>query len=82
MILMPVEQIIPTSVLSICHFKHQVPVPKLTLNISLLPVAEHVKHVRLCLSLPVRLLRRQPEALHLRARDGDEIPEAHLGPAA
>ena len=32
--------------------------------------------------LPVQLLRRLAQALHLLCFYGDEIPEAHLGPAA
>jgi hypothetical protein len=45
---------------------------------TLLPLNEHEKYVRLCVTLPVRLLRRQSQTLHLRARVGDQIPEVHL----
>jgi hypothetical protein len=36
---------------------------------------EHERYVRLCTSLPVRILWRFPKTLHVCARIGDEIPK-------
>ena len=45
---------------------------------SLLRSTEHEKYVRLCVSLPVRLLRRFAQAMYLCRTSGDEISKAHL----
>ena len=41
-------------------------------------LTEQEKSVQLCVSLPVRLLQRYAQAMHLRAGNRDQIPETHL----
>jgi hypothetical protein len=51
-------------------------------KVKLLAQAENGKYVRLCTPLPVRLLRRPAQTVHLRAFHGDQVSEAHLGAPA
>jgi hypothetical protein len=49
-----------------------------TFKIIILSFTEHEKYVQLCVSLPVRILWRLPQTMHLRARCGDQISKANL----
>jgi hypothetical protein len=56
------------------------PFPRKVFKTTLLPFTEHEKYGLLCVTLPLRLVRRFSKAMHLCAVDGDQISKAHLGP--
>ena len=52
------------------------------LKITFLPIKSSEEYVRLCTSLPVRILWRFAKTMHLRTGFGDQISKANLGSAA
>ena len=51
---------------------------EITFKTNLLSLTEQEKYVRLCVSLSLWILWRQPKAMYLRASDGDQISKTNL----
>jgi hypothetical protein len=52
------------------------------LKTKFLPITKKEKYGLLCVTLPVRLVWRQPKTMHLRACDCNQISKTDFRPAA